>query len=163
MKKSALPAAVVIGAALLAACSTTSGEPVAAPSSSASVTSSSAAASTAPAATVPVPAGLDFGAYPTRARTITASENRSWVVEGNRMGDEALIQANEVDPRLIIGGGGLRSFPVLDGDGLRSRVPDATATAFHANKMRVGMTTTRWCGPSRARTPPSRASPSSRR
>lgn len=143
MKKSVLSAAVIGGAALLAACNTTGGEPVAAPSSGSPAVSSSAAPGAPAGTTVPVPAGLDYGAYPTKARTITASENRSWVAEGNRMGDEALIQANEVDPRLIIGGAGLRSYPVLVGDGLRSRVPDATARAFQANKMRVGMTTTR--------------------
>lgn len=143
MKKTVLSAAVIGGVALLAACNTTGGEPVAAPSSGAPAASSPASTRASAGPTVPVPAGLDYGAYPTKARTITTSENRSWVVEGNRMGDEALIQANEVDPRLIIGGAGLRSFPVLDGDGLRTRVPDATATAFHDNKMRVGMTTTR--------------------
>ncbi|TWS18933.1 hypothetical protein FK529_13215 [Tsukamurella asaccharolytica] len=143
MKKSVQACAVVAGVAVLAACNTTGGEPVAASSSGAPAASSPASTRASAGPTVPVPAGLDFGAYPSRARTITTSENRSWVVEGNRMGDEALIQANEVDPRLIIGGAGLRSFPVLDGDGLRSRVPDATATAFHENTMRVGMTTTR--------------------
>ncbi len=143
MRKSVLSAAVVGGAALLAACSTTAGEPVAGPSSGAPAVSSSAARPAPTGTTVPVPAGLDVGGNPTEARTITATENRSWVAEGNRMGDEALIQVNEVDSRLIIGGAGLRSFPVLDGDGLRTRVPDATATAFHENKMRVGMTTTR--------------------
>ncbi|AUN39506.1 hypothetical protein ACFWXB_21565 [Tsukamurella tyrosinosolvens] len=143
MKKSVQACAVVAGVAVLAACNTTGGEPVAAPSSGSPAVSSSAAPSAPAGTTVPVPAGLDYGAFPSKTRTITASENRSWVVEGNRMGDEALIQANEVDPRLIIGGAGLRSYPVLVGDGLRSRVPDATARAFQANKMRVGMTTTR--------------------
>ena len=142
-KKSVQACAVVAGVAVLAACNTTGGEPVAAPSSGSPAVSSSAAPSAPAGTTVPVPAGLDYGAFPSKTRTITASENRSWVVEGNRMGDDALIQANEVDPRLIIGGAGLRSYPVLVGDGLRSRVPDATARAFQANKMRVGMTTTR--------------------
>lgn len=142
MKKTVLSAAVVAGAALLAACATTGGEPVATPSSGSPAAAPTSAGAT-PGTTVPVPAGLDFGTYPSKARTITASENRSWVAEGNRMGDEALIQANEVDPRLTIGGASLRSYPVLVGDGLRSRVPDATARAFQANKMRVGMTTTR--------------------
>ena len=96
MKKSVLSVALVGGAALLAACGTTGGDPVAAPSSA-----PSSAASSAPAnPTVPVPAGLDVGGYPTKARTITVSAQRSWVAEGNRMGDEALIQADEVDPRL---------------------------------------------------------------
>ncbi|CAM3812933.1 DUF7373 family lipoprotein [Tsukamurella ocularis] len=143
MKKPVLSAAVVAGAALLAACNTTGGDPVASPSSGAAAASSSAAPRTSSGPTVPVPAGLDYGGFPAQARAITTSENRSWVVEGNRMGDEALIQANEVDPRLIIGGVGLRSYPVLVGDGLRTRVPDATARAFQSNKMRVGMTTTR--------------------
>lgn len=139
MKKSVLSVALVGGAALLAACGTTGGDPVAAPSSA-----PSSAASSAPAnPTVPVPAGLDVGGYPTKARTITVSAQRSWVAEGNRMGDEALIQADEVDPRLTMGGAALRSYPIVETAGLNTRVPDATAAAFGANDFRVGMTTTR--------------------
>ncbi|CAM3980663.1 hypothetical protein TSST111916_16820 [Tsukamurella strandjordii] len=133
MKKSVLPVLVVSTAALLGACGTTvSGQPTTAPSASSA------------AATVKVPAGLDTGTYPTTAKPQPpASTDTAWVVEGNRMGDEALIQANEVDPRLIIGGAGLRSFPVLRGTQLSERVPDATYKAFSSNNMRVGMTTTR--------------------
>lgn len=141
MKKSILSAALVGGTALLAACSTTAGDPVAGPSSASTTASVAAGTSAGPA--VQVPAGLDTGAYPTKARTITVSANRSWVAEGNRMGDEALIQANEVDPRLTIGGASLRSYPIVEAAGLNTRVPDATAAAFAANGFRVGMTTTR--------------------
>ncbi|BDH56012.1 hypothetical protein [Tsukamurella sp. PLM1] len=90
-----------------------------------------------------VPVGLDFGQYPTTTREVPPpSTENAWVIEGNRMA-EALIQVNEVDPRLTIGGAGLRSYPVLRGSQLNSRVPDATAEAFTRNEMRVGMTTTR--------------------
>lgn len=140
MNKSVLSAALISGAALLAACGTTGGDPVAAPSSA---PSSTTAPSSSAAPTVAVPAGLDVGTFPTKARTITISANRSWVAEGNRMGDEALIQANEVDPRLTLGGAALRSYPIVETAGLNTRVPDATAAAFGANDFRVGMTTTR--------------------
>jgi len=143
MKKSILSAAVVGAAALLAACGTTGGEPVAAPSSATSAPSGPSAPSTSAGPTVAVPAGLDTAAYPTKSRSITVSANRSWVAEGNRMGDEALIQVNEVDPRLTIGGASLRSYPIVEAAGLNTRVPDATAAAFAANGFRVGMTTTR--------------------
>ncbi|BDH56013.1 hypothetical protein [Tsukamurella sp. PLM1] len=137
MKTKALPA-LIAGAALLAACSTsTGGEATTATSGPASATAPSAAP------TVTVPAGLDTGTFPT---TTTAqaplTADRAWLMEGNRMAD-ALIQVNEVDPRMILGGAGLRSFPVLSGDQLSSRVPDATAAAFLARQMKVGMTTTR--------------------
>lgn len=130
MKKTVLPALVVTGAALLAACGTTvTGQPTVDASASPS--------------TQAVPAGLDVGSFPTTPRSVPSpSLDNAWVLEGSRMG-EALIQVNEIDPRLTIGGAGLRSYPVLKGSQLSSRVPDATASAFTAVDMKVGMTTTR--------------------
>lgn len=129
MKKTLLPALVVGSVALIAGCSTT-------------VTgnaSDSAGNSPGPV----VPSGLNVGQLPTTTRAVPApSTENAWIIEGNRMA-EALIQVNEVDPRLKMGGAGLRSFPVLRGTQLDERVPDATATAFSNNDMRVGMTTTR--------------------
>ncbi|KXO89095.1 DUF7373 family lipoprotein [Tsukamurella pseudospumae] len=123
---------LVVGcAALVAACSTTTG-------GTPTVSDSSAAPST-----VAVPAGLDVGRFPTTIREVPSPSNENaWIIEGNRMAD-ALIQVNEVDPRMKIGGAGLRSYPVLTGIQLKQRVPDATYNAFYDNKMRVGMTTTR--------------------
>ncbi|MDF0530267.1 hypothetical protein P0W64_17520 [Tsukamurella sp. 8F] len=93
--------------------------------------------------TASIPAGLDTGSYPTTPRAIPAfSSDQAWVAEGNRMGD-ALIQVNEIDSRMTLGGAGLRSFPVLSGIQLSSRVPDDTSLVFEANGMKVGMTTTR--------------------
>lgn len=136
MKRSILPSLIVASAALLAACGTTvTGQPTTAPSSTGTSTSE---------APVTVPAGLDTGTFPITAQPLPApTTEAAWVVEGNRMGDDALIQVNEVDPRLIMGGAIMRSYPVLSGNDLVERVPDATATAFAANSMRVGMTTTR--------------------
>lgn len=141
MKTKALPA-LLAGAALLAACSTSTG-------GEATTATSAPSSATAPSAgpTVTVPAGLDTGTFSTTARTVEANARSTWVAEGNRMGDEALIQTTEVDPRLTIGGAALRSFPVVPldvlNDGVRSRVPDATADVFVANDFRVGMSTTR--------------------
>lgn len=140
---SKLVAGLVVGcAALVAACSTTTaGEAVVAGPSP------SSAAPSAADPTVTVPAGLDTGTFPTTARTVPATSVSRWVAEGNRMGDDALIQTDAVDPRLVVGGAALRSFPVLPisaiEDGVRSRVPDATADVFVANNLRVGMSTTR--------------------
>jgi len=126
MNKTILSAAVVGAAALLAGCdSTVTGTPTAASS------------------VLPIPAGLDVGSYPTTTvQPPPPSEDSAWVLEGGRM-SEALIQVNEVDPRLKIGGAGLRSYPVLRGGQLAGRVPDATAAAFAKQKFKVGMTTTR--------------------
>ncbi|WP_019200644.1 hypothetical protein [Tsukamurella sp. 1534] len=132
MKKSILPALLMSGAVLAGCGTNVSGEATVAGSSSPSA-----------GPTVTVPAGLDTGTYPTEPRTIpAATSDVSWVAEGNRMAD-ALIQVNEVDPRMTIGGAALRSFPVLTGIQLNQRVPDATYKAFSDNQMRVGMTTTR--------------------
>ncbi|MFC7755781.1 DUF7373 family lipoprotein [Tsukamurella soli] len=135
MKKAfvcALSVATVTTAALAGCSSATSG-------TATSGTSSNVAAPP-PAA---VPSDLNVGTYPTTPRVIPPnSSDGAWVEEGNRMG-EALIQGNEVDPRMVIGGAALRSFPVLSGIELSNRVPDGTATVFEANDMQVGMTTTR--------------------
>ncbi|GAB3132599.1 hypothetical protein GCM10027289_21040 [Tsukamurella serpentis] len=136
MNRPILSAAALGLAALLTGCSTTAGEPVNTPSGAPSGGS--------PAGTThAVPAGLDTGGYPTTAVPVPAPTPESaWVMEGNRMAD-ALIQVNQVDPRMVIGGAALRSFPVLSGNQLRTRVPDATAEVFQRSGMRVGMTTTR--------------------
>lgn len=130
MKKTYLPALVVSGAAVLAACSTTvPGQALSDPSASPTV--------------LAVPSGINVGTYPTTTRSVpTPSQSSAWVIEGGRMG-EALIQVNEIDPRLTLGGAGLRSYPVLQGGQLSGRVPDATALAFSMQKFKVGMTTTR--------------------
>ncbi|MDF0530266.1 hypothetical protein P0W64_17515 [Tsukamurella sp. 8F] len=126
--------ASVATAALLAGCSTTV---------TGTATGISGAVGHGPGASAAIPSGLQTGNYPTTPRTIPAnSSNSAWVAEGNRMGD-ALIQVNEVDPRMTIGGAALRSFPVLRGMQLSERVPDDTASAFSSASMRVGMTTTR--------------------
>lgn len=126
MNRTFLTAAVAGAAALLTACgSAVPGTPVAATSA------------------LPVPAGLDTGSYAlTTVPPPPPSEEAAWVLEGGRMG-EALIQVNEVDSRLKMGGAGLRSYPVLRGGQLTGRVPDATADAFAKQKFKVGMTTTR--------------------
>ncbi len=125
-------AALLCAAALLAGCGpTVEGTP--------SVDSAAASAALASR----VPAGLDVGSYPTTTtQPPPLSEDSAWVLEGGRM-SEALIQVNEVDTRLKIGGAGLRSYPVLRGGQLVGRVPDATAAAFAKQKFKVGMTTTR--------------------
>ncbi|NMD55131.1 MULTISPECIES: hypothetical protein [Tsukamurella] len=128
------PLTVVLASALaVSACGTTvGGEATVAPASS-------SRASTTPN----VPAGLDPGQYPTTTRDVPSpSGDNAWIIEGNRMA-EALVQVDEVDRRLTVGGAGLRSYPVLSGDQLSTRVPDTTARIFTRNRMRVGMTTTR--------------------
>ncbi len=134
MRKPIPPTVLLAAVAALTACSTTTGgQPVAAEGS----TSPSASA------IATVPPGLNVGSNPTTTQAVPPlTANSAWVLEGGRMG-EALIQVNEIDPRLTIGGAGLRSYPVLRGSQLSERVPDATATAFARQKFAVGMTTTR--------------------
>ncbi len=136
MKKTVLPALVAGTAALLTACSTTvTGQAT-------DSAGNTAGASVAPS-TIAVPAGLDVGANPTTTRALAPLDDKSgWVAEGNRMAD-ALIQVNEVDKRMRIGGVGLRSYPVIEGGQLSGRVPDSTAVTFATYNMKVGMTTTR--------------------
>lgn len=135
MRRIYVPAIAVAFVALLGACATTvPGDPAARGAGSSASTALD---------TVDVPTGLDTGQYPTTTSAPAALDSKSgWVVEGNRMAD-ALIQVSEVDKRMSIGGVGLRSYPVIEGSQLSSRVPDATAAAFEAFNMKVGMTTTR--------------------
>lgn len=105
--------------------------------------SSVSGTSTAAATSVALPSGASVGTYPSTPRQVPPlNTEAAWVAEGNRMGD-ALILPNEVDPRLLIGGAGLRSFPVYEATQLVDRLPDETIRVFDDFDMRAGMTTTR--------------------